>query len=385
MFSINEEDRPAAEPLGSRQRTWTPEQEKAIRTHDRSVLVSAAAGSGKTAVLAERCVYLVCDAPNPSDVDELLVVTFTEAAAAEMRGRIQQALRARLEASESPRLLRQLALVDRAQVSTLHGFCARLCRQHFHLLDLDPGFTILSGDESELMRTEVARDLFSSRYEEEDAGAFHAFVDAYGDGNDERLVGKVVSTHDLLGSLLDPDGWLAAARRRLDEAIAGELRDSELGRELDAMIRRRLADVTRRCDDAIAMVRQMGGFEKYVAALNETRQTLRHLNEILDGDGIDAVAEIIADLKFPTLPPLPTGMPGKQIVQGLLRSVRAEITDEKSVLATILRFDTKEWVDGLRAIRPHVEVFLDLVEAFGRRYGEAKRAARAVDFADLER
>src|SRR5438093_6918601 len=100
---------------------WTDAQWAAITTHDRSLLVSAAAGSGKTAVLAERCAYLVCDAHPPCDVDELLVVTFTEAAAAEMKSRIEGALHERLAASSDRRLARQLALIDRAQVSTLHS------------------------------------------------------------------------------------------------------------------------------------------------------------------------------------------------------------------------------------------------------------------------
>ncbi|HEV2293270.1 MAG TPA: helicase-exonuclease AddAB subunit AddA [Tepidisphaeraceae bacterium] len=380
------EDRTTVKPPASAARGWTPQQLDAIRTCDRSVLVSAAAGSGKTAVLAERCVHLVCDASPACDVDELLVVTFTEAAAAEMRLRIQQSLRQRLEASDEARLLKQLALIDHAQVSTLHGFCARLCRQHFHLLELDPGFEILGGDESELMRAEIARELFSDRYESNDAAAFHAFIDAYGDGNDERLVRKVIATHELLASLLDPDGWLAAARRRLDEALAGELRQSELGRELETLVRRRLAELTRRCDAALATVARMGGFGKYLAALNETRQVLVHLRETLDGDGgIDAIAEVVRDLKFPSMPPVSAGTAGKEFVQGLLKGLRAELTDEKSLLASILRFDTRQWVDGLRAIRPHVDVFLGLVEEFGQRYGAAKRAARAVDFADLER
>jgi ATP-dependent helicase/nuclease subunit A len=378
-------EEPATESQGSRRQTWTPQQLEAIRTCDRSVLVSAAAGSGKTAVLAERCVHLVCDAPQPCDVDELLVVTFTEAAAAEMRGRIQQALRARLEATDDPRLLKQLALIDRAQVSTLHGFCARLCRQHFHLLDLDPGFDILSGDEAELLRAEIARELFSERYEAENAQPFHAFIDAYGDGNDERLVRKVVSTHELLASLLDPVGWIASARGRLDEALSGELRESALGRELDTMIRRRLVEITRRCDDAVLAVTQLGGFGKYVAALNEARQVLRHAAELLNDGGIDAVTELIRDYKFDKAPALKAGTPGKEIVQGLLKGIRQEITDENGLLAQILRFDAKQWVDGLRAIRPHVDVFLGLVEEFGQRYAAAKKAARAVDFADLER
>src|SRR2546421_11693106 len=93
---------------------WTPEQARAIRTTGRSLLVSAAAGSGKTAVLAERCAHLVCDAKPHCDVDELLVVTFTDAAAAEMKGRIELALRQRIAKSPEPRLMRQLALIDRA-------------------------------------------------------------------------------------------------------------------------------------------------------------------------------------------------------------------------------------------------------------------------------
>jgi ATP-dependent helicase/nuclease subunit A len=125
-----------------------------------------------------------------------------------MRGRIQQALRTRIELSDDPRLRRQLALIDRAHVSTLHSFCNRLCRQHFHLLDLDPAFDVLDAAEAELLRAELARDLFAARYEEDTTGAFHTFVDVYGDGNDERLVRKVVATHELLGSLLDPKvGW----------------------------------------------------------------------------------------------------------------------------------------------------------------------------------
>ncbi|MEA2708727.1 MAG: ATP-dependent helicase/nuclease subunit, partial [Phycisphaerales bacterium] len=175
-------------PTGAK---WTDAQWAGIATTGRSLLVSAAAGSGKTAVLAERCAYLVCDAPQPCDVDELLVVTFTEAAAAEMKSRIELALFERINRSgHDSRLARQLALVDRANVSTLHGFCARLIRQHFHLLELDPAFTVIDGDEASLLRTEVARELFEQRYEGAQSQAFHALVDAYGDGNDERLITK---------------------------------------------------------------------------------------------------------------------------------------------------------------------------------------------------
>src|SRR5690242_551431 len=121
---------------------WTQEQRDAISLTGQSLLVSAAAGSGKTAVLAERCAHLVCDAKPCCDVDDLLVVTFTQAAAAEMRSRIEKTLRSRLESSDDPRLARQLLLLDRAQISTLHGFCTTVLRKHFNVLGLDPNFRV---------------------------------------------------------------------------------------------------------------------------------------------------------------------------------------------------------------------------------------------------
>src|SRR4051794_17290358 len=153
---------------------WTAPPWRARTTPGRTLLVPAAAGSGKTAVLAERCAFLVCDADKPCAVDELLVVTFTEAAAAEMKSRIERALHLRLAGKDEPRLARQLALIDRAQVSTLHGFCARLIRQHFHILALDPAFTVMDGDEAALLRVEVARQLLAEQYEGPDAENFGA-------------------------------------------------------------------------------------------------------------------------------------------------------------------------------------------------------------------
>src|SRR3954468_15250423 len=173
-------------------RAWTDEQTAGITTVGHSLLVSAAAGSGKTSVLAERCVHLVCDCGEPCDVDELLVVTFTEAAAAEMKGRIRAALRDRGAREPSARLLHQLALMEHAHVSTLHSFCSRVLRQHFHLVGIDPTFSVLDGEEAKLLRNETARQLIADRFELDDDGSFECFVDAYGDGDDDRLVRLIV-------------------------------------------------------------------------------------------------------------------------------------------------------------------------------------------------
>src|SRR5688572_16045873 len=199
---------------------WTAEQRRAIHTVGQSLLVSAAAGSGKTSVLAERCAYLVCDAqpPHRCEVTELLVVTFTEAAAAEMRSRIAGALYKRYQRSADARLAHQLALIDRAQISTIHGFCSRILRQHFHLLGIDPNFDMLSEEEGTLLRGEIARQLFAHHYEHDDSEAFARLIDRYGNGRDEALRDRVIRIHALLGSLVDPKGWIAKSRQRLSDA-----------------------------------------------------------------------------------------------------------------------------------------------------------------------
>ena len=212
---------PTQIPARPADKQWTDRQWRGIATVGSSLLISAAAGSGKTAVLAERCAYLVCDAHPPCDVDQLLVVTFTEAAAAEMKSRIERTLHERFAAGSSDHLTRQLALIDRAQVSTLHGFCARLIRQHFHRLGLDPAFTVLDGDEASLLRLEVARQLLADQYEGDSAERFYALVDAYGDGNDERLVAKIIEADELLASLVDPAAWLAESRRASRRFLKG--------------------------------------------------------------------------------------------------------------------------------------------------------------------
>lgn len=362
---------------------WTPAQSQGITTTGQSLLVSAAAGSGKTAMLAARCAYLVCDAPDPCNVDELLVVTFTEAAAAEMKSRIHTALRDRAAEAPSARLDRQLALVNHASVGTLHSFCARMLREHFHLVGLDPAFNVLDGEEAGLLRREVGRALFDDRYELDASGDFHRFIDAYGEGDDARLVRLVIQTHEMLGSLVDPLGWIDRARTRINDAAAGELSESALGKEFARVVGRAVADIRSQCDRATDLVRQLGSFPGYVAALKEAGQILRHWDELLRDEGIDALAESVTTLKHPPLARVPNSVPGKEQAKKAVDSVRKAMND--GALKDLLRFSSAQWQAGLRAITPHAEVFLGLVEDFGRRYRDAKDAARVVDFSDLER
>ena len=206
---------------------WTPEQEQAIGARGTDVLVAAAAGSGKTAVLVERIIRRLTDPRDPLDVDELLVVTFTEAAAAEMRDRIGAALQAALaQDPENPRLQRQLALLGRAAISTLHSFCLSLIRQYFYRLGLDPAVSVMGEHEALLLRHEVLDELFARRFDEAEDGPFHALVDRYGGGrDDEKLRKLVLAIYDHMQALPWPEAWLEESLARFDVPADAALED----------------------------------------------------------------------------------------------------------------------------------------------------------------
>jgi ATP-dependent helicase/nuclease subunit A len=367
-------------------RNWTVRQKAGIETVGHSLLVSAAAGSGKTAVLAERCAHLVCNAADPCGVDQLLVVTFTESAAAEMKTRIQEALRRRLVEQPSDRLKRQVALAEHAQVSTVHGFCARLLRQNFNLAGIDPEFRILDGDEAALLRREIARDLFHTRYETDSEGDFHRLIDAYGDGDDEKLIGEVVDTYGLLQSLIDPREWIAGNQALWEDAAAKPLEESTLGKMLIGQVAEAVAALGRRCDDAKRAVAALGpGLTPYVEHLKELSGYFAHWRQVLESDGLDmllAEMHAFAEVK-PRLPIVRGAVAGKELGKTLIDGVKEAL--DKDPLKDLLSCTSGQWQEGMSRTLPHARTFLSLVGDFEKEYLAARESQRALDFADLER
>lgn len=363
---------------------WTPEQLRGIQTTGKSLLVSAAAGSGKTSVLAERCVHLVCDAAEPCDVNELLVVTFTESAALGMKQRIAGALSDRIDRGASPRLAQQLALVDQAQISTLHSFCHRLLREHFQQAALDPSFRVLDGDEALLMRREVARALFDDSYELDGDDSFHRLIDAYGDGNDASVLRQILHAHELLTSVLDPAGWTNHARRSIAEAARDPIDLSEMGRELLTVVRKGLEMIFRRCGEAREQTRRLG-FPVYADYLCELSEIIRTWTNVFYESGLDALCEVVKDLDWKKYKlPKQSGDDSRiAAAKAAVESVRRPMKDGE--WRSLLRFTSEQWRNGMKAVLPHANAFLDLLGRFQKRYDHAKRSARAVDFADLER
>lgn len=147
---------------------WTNEQQKVIDTRDRNILVSAAAGSGKTAVLVERIIKRIMDTKNPIDIERLLVVTFTNAAAAEMRERVLRAIENELaKQPDNVHLQRQQTFINNANITTIHSFCLGLVKEHFNEVDLDPSVKVADEGEMALMRSDVAKEVLEEFYEED--------------------------------------------------------------------------------------------------------------------------------------------------------------------------------------------------------------------------
>ncbi|WP_155986858.1 UvrD-helicase domain-containing protein, partial [Paenibacillus durus] len=197
-----------AKPEGS---IWSDDQWRAIAESGDDILVAAAAGSGKTAVLVERIIRKISDEGSGFSVDRLLVATFTKAAASEMRQRIREALDRELESDpDNAHLRRQLALLGKASITTLHSFCLEVIRRYYQLIPLDPGFRILNEHEAEIMRQEILEELFEEKYEEAgEDGVFVQLADWFsGERTDDAVHALVQRLHDFARSHPWPKEWL---------------------------------------------------------------------------------------------------------------------------------------------------------------------------------
>ena len=214
-----ESARECARPEGAKTAIkWTRQQKQVIESRGKNLLVSAAAGSGKTAVLVERIIELVTEGEEPLDIDRLLVMTFTKSAAAEMRERIGTAIEKRLaEHPDDAHLQMQSALIHHAQITTIDSFCLSVIREHFNLLDLDPAFRI--GDEGEilLLCQDVMAELIENRYAN-GGEAFERFVGMYAQGkSDAGIEDYITQVHAFSQSNPDPKRWLDECRAELNQ------------------------------------------------------------------------------------------------------------------------------------------------------------------------
>lgn len=200
---------------------WSAQQQQSINTYDKNILVAAAAGSGKTSVLVERVIQRIVN--KTCDINQILVVTFTNAAAAEMRERIASAITEKLSDKDKER---QLVLLNASSISTLHAFCQNIIRQYFHQLGLDPKFRLANPQEIELLKLDVLEELFETNYDKDDNEDFLEFTDTYGnERGDDSTYDIILKLYEYSRSQPFPLQWLKALPSYFQINNADELND----------------------------------------------------------------------------------------------------------------------------------------------------------------
>lgn len=362
--------------------TFTREQQEAIDLHGCNILVSAAAGSGKTAVLAERIVEMVCNEEKPVDIDRLLVVTFTNAAAAQMRERIAAGISGRLtESPQSEHIQKQAALLHNAQITTIDSFCLFLLRNHFNEIGLDPAFRIADEGEIKLMQQEVLRELLED-FHASGSEDFRYCVEYFCPGGRESVLeGHILNLSRCAASFPWPAGWLEERKRDYEGEGLKELCESSCARWLTE----HLGAVVRGCVEKLETVRtlclQPDGPYMYGQTVEEE---LERLEGLLACTSLTEYETGLWGITFGRLPSKKDDSVSAD-KRELAKEIRAEVKDSIQALAeryfaTPLELAARQ---SGKCRRP-VNTLIDLALDFDRRMGEKKQEKKVIDFSDME-
>ncbi|OLN23823.1 helicase-exonuclease AddAB subunit AddA [Domibacillus antri] len=360
---------------------WTDDQWKAIYAHGRDILVAAAAGSGKTAVLVERIIQKIIRDDSPVDVDELLVVTFTNAAAAEMRHRIGEALEREIERDpSSKRLRRQLRLLNKASISTLHSFCLEVIRKYYYMIDIDPSFRIADDTEAVLIRDEVLEELLEEEYGKEKNESFYRLVDTFsGDRSDVELQKAVIRLYDFSRSHPNPEEWL---RGLSDLYKTTELIDDlSFISPLKKDIRFQLESALALLDEGLMMTELPGG---PVPRAENFLADAAMVKKLLQCDSWQEMYDAFQTVKFPTL----KMCKGDDFDEELKERSKTVRDNAKKIIndlkETFFSRKPENWLRDMDEMKPIVDRLAQLVLDFAKRYEIVKRERAITDFSDLE-
>ena len=370
---------------------WTREQLEAITQRGCNLLVAAAAGAGKTAVLVERIIRKISDLENPIDMDSLLVVTFTNAAAAEMRERIGLALEDALEANpSSEHLQKQLTLLGKASITTLHSFCLDVVRSNFHLIELDPAFRIADETETTLMKLDVLEELFDDKYEDESTGEdFLKLVECYGGGkSDGGLQEIVLSLYEFIQSYPWPLKWLEEHTEEFNLPDGTDLCETAWGKVIIKSVSAELNGLLVTTEDALETSRRANGLEPYAGCLEEDIRLLKVLLEVLARVEISASNWDDLYREFNSFEParLPRCGKGADVsAQEQVKAARKEVKERLSrITESTFNVTSGEAVKEFSVLYPVFRTLARLTAQFGDRFNNKKRGKAILDFNDLE-
>ena len=365
---------------------WTKEQEQVIRLRNRNILVSAAAGSGKTAVLVQRILEKVMDPRNPVDIDRLLIMTFTRAAAGEMRERIANALEDALYRNpDNEHLQRQTTLIHTAQITTIDGFCAYVIRNYFHLIGLDPGYRTGEEGELKLLKEDVMKELLEAYYARGEE-KFKYFIECYASGkSDEGIKELIYSLYNAAMSNPYPDEWLEKCIDSYRNTDLEEIKTSEWMNLLWKNVLEDICQAENLVEEARELCNIPGGPYLYEEALESDLLLIREAKEKVEAGNFDGIRALLGNPSFARLsakkPKEPVDDTLKEQVKGLRESAKGILKDIGSRYFTVKE---EELPLLLASCLEPVEMLVELTREFIRLYGEKKREKNILDFTDME-
>ncbi len=385
---------------------FTPEQQRVIELHNSNILVSAAAGSGKTAVLVERIIRMICDGEHPADIDRLLIVTFTNAAAAEMRERIAAGIIARLEADPgNEHIQKQSALLHNAQITTIDSFSLFLIRNHFNEIGLDPDFRVADEGEIKLLQQEVLAQLLEDAYagnfvpeealtsregygnegtvpEMEAPEQFHACVEYFCPGGRESVLEQhILNLSRYAGSFPWPEEWL---EERKNDYAAGDMEalvHSDYGQYLTERVNRTVEGCLEKLREVKRLCELPDGPYMYGELTEAEIEQLERLTSCKDLEEQAAKVPAVTFARLPSKKDDSVDPAKRELAKAIRNSVKDTLSDlSESYFKTPLELAVEQG----KACREPLRMLLDLVLEFDRRLLAAKQERHLIDFSDME-
>ena len=366
---------------------FTPEQQRVIELHNSNILVSAAAGSGKTAVLVERIIRMICDGEHPADIDRLLIVTFTNAAAAEMRERIAAGIAARLEADPgNEHIQKQSALLHNAQITTIDSFSLFLIRNHFNEIGLDPDFRVADEGEIKLLQQEVLaqllEDAYAGQFVSETPEQFHACVEYFCPGGRESVLEQhILNLSRYAGSFPWPAEWL---EERKNDYAAGDMEalvHSDYGQYLTERVNRTVEGCLEKLQEVKRLCELPDGPYMYGELTDAEIEQLERLTSCKDLEEQAAKVPAVTFARLPSKKDDSVDPAKRELAKAIRNSVKDTLSDlSESYFKTPLELAVEQG----KACREPLRMLLDLVLEFDRRLLAAKQERHLIDFSDME-
>ena len=366
---------------------FTPEQQRVIELHNSNILVSAAAGSGKTAVLVERIIRMICDGEHPADIDRLLIVTFTNAAAAEMRERIAAGITARLETDPgNEHIQKQSALLHNAQITTIDSFSLFLIRNHFNEIGLDPDFRVADEGEIKLLQQEVLaqllEDAYAGQFVPEAPEQFHACVEYFCPGGRESVLEQhILNLSRYAGSFPWPAEWL---EERKNDYAAGDMEalvHSDYGQYLTERVNRTVEGCLEKLREVKRLCELPDGPYMYGELTEAEIEQLERLTSCKDLEEQAAKIPAVTFARLPSKKDDSVDPAKRELAKAIRNSVKDTLSDlSESYFKTPLELAVEQG----KACREPLRILLDLVLEFDRRLLAAKQERHLIDFSDME-